>query len=294
MPSYPQYPYDPKNLLTNKLDTGVRDIIEYIWLLRADHWPSLWIGRGWSPGAEHGTGRAVDLIISTKVGREPTSQQRRDGQALAEYLWAHRSELKVHGVIWNGRLIGYSFPWRGWRKLSPRSNHVSSQHRDHVHVIFKRGAKLSAATPKPSGKPATPEPANSTPVNDGRSYTVVTQRYPLRVRADRSIGSRIVGHLRRGAHFTGKPVGDWVQITAGRYKGRYVYGKYVKTPETLRYRVTARSGLRVRTGPGLQYRRVGVLRSGAYFQGQAAGNWVRLLHAPYKGMYVSARYAKSR
>lgn len=110
-------------------------MVEHIWALRS-RWSSLWIGSGWRPGSvEHASGYAVDLMLSTSVGREPAPVQKADGDRLAAWLIAHRRELGLRGLIWHGRIIGYSdSDWAKWRPLTWKPSDASNQHRDHIHM----------------------------------------------------------------------------------------------------------------------------------------------------------------
>lgn len=67
--------------------------------------PDVWIGRGYAPDSvEHKTGRALDVITSTKVGRRPTPEQHRDAEALCAWLIRHAQQLHLRHIIYNRRI----------------------------------------------------------------------------------------------------------------------------------------------------------------------------------------------
>lgn len=127
------YPYDPRNYLTDKLDPGARQLVELTYALR-NRWPSWWCGSGWRTGSsEHITGRAADNMFSSRVGAEPTAEQKEDGDAYADWLYVNRKAFGLRGLIWHGRLRGYSDPLWLWRRLLWKPSDAGNQHRDHVH-----------------------------------------------------------------------------------------------------------------------------------------------------------------
>lgn len=72
-------------------------------------------------GGEHGTGQALDIMISSDVGTE-----------IADFLMENRAELGVEYLIWRQRI------WRpatsnSWRPMSDRGS-ATANHMDHVHV----------------------------------------------------------------------------------------------------------------------------------------------------------------
>lgn len=129
------YPYDPRNYLTDRLDAGMRRIYELIWKLRVVAWSVLWTGSGWRPGSvEHASGSAIDAMMASGVGKEPTAEQRAAGYRLLSWLTKNRVALKLQGVIWDGNIYGYSDPsWRA-RPLTWKPSDASNQHRDHLHI----------------------------------------------------------------------------------------------------------------------------------------------------------------
>lgn len=129
--------YDPKNYLTSKLDAGMRRVYELIWTLRV-LWDVLWTGSGWrSNSVEHASGSAVDAMIASRVGAEPTKYQKAKGDRLKDWLVKNHVALRLQGLIWYGMVYGYSDPsWRP-RPLTWKPNDASNQHRDHIHIKGK-------------------------------------------------------------------------------------------------------------------------------------------------------------
>lgn len=120
---------------------------------RADHVRAAFtalIGRqslgGYAPGgvssghgsrSAHYEGRAVDVFF-----RPITTENRRDGWVLAQWLTAHAQRLEVATVIFDDRIWTTARSREGWRRYvnsdGPLSNDIL-QHRDHVHVDVQRG-----------------------------------------------------------------------------------------------------------------------------------------------------------
>jgi len=76
---------------------------------------------GNSGGGDHGTGRALDIMVTGSTGDQ-----------IAAFLQKHRSELGIHYLIWQQRI------WRpstsgSWRGMSDRGS-ATANHMDHVHV----------------------------------------------------------------------------------------------------------------------------------------------------------------
>nr|MCW2727180.1 ligand-binding protein [Aeromicrobium sp.] len=83
--------------------------------------PSIASYGGMANRGEHGTGQALDIMVSGPVGDE-----------VAAYLQANRAELGIEYLIWQQRI------WRpstsgAWRGMSDRGG-ATANHMDHVHV----------------------------------------------------------------------------------------------------------------------------------------------------------------
>lgn len=73
-------------------------------------------------GGEHGSGQALDIMVSTDLGNE-----------IAAYLQAHYGELGIRELIWRQRIWSTDRASDGWRLMEDRGS-VTANHYDHVHV----------------------------------------------------------------------------------------------------------------------------------------------------------------
>lgn len=96
-----------------------------------------WIGRGWDTTGEHSTGRALDIIIATKVGQLPTKAQKAIGNLLVAWLIRHADQLHIRHIIWDGRIWKrrYRNTPTAWTPLRNRRGN-SDWHYDHIHVYL--------------------------------------------------------------------------------------------------------------------------------------------------------------
>lgn len=79
---------------------------------------------GYRPGdgGDHGSGRAVDIMVSG----EP-------GSAIARYVQAHADELEVNYVIYEQKIWFAGSPTSQWKAMEDRGS-TAANHFDHVHV----------------------------------------------------------------------------------------------------------------------------------------------------------------
>ena len=79
---------------------------------------------GYRPGdgGDHGSGRAVDIMVSGEPGKE-----------IARYVQAHARELGVTYVIYQQRIWLAGRPTSQWRFMEDRGS-TTANHYDHVHV----------------------------------------------------------------------------------------------------------------------------------------------------------------
>lgn len=78
---------------------------------------------GWDDHGEHASGRAIDIMTSDVAL----------GDAIADYLLAHASELNLYDIIWRQRIWTQERSGEGWRSMSDRGS-ATANHYDHVHV----------------------------------------------------------------------------------------------------------------------------------------------------------------
>jgi hypothetical protein len=79
---------------------------------------------GWDAHGEHASGRALDIMIGGDSGL---------GQAIANFLVAHASELNLFDVLWQQHIWTPVRASEGWRSMSNRGS-ATANHYDHVHV----------------------------------------------------------------------------------------------------------------------------------------------------------------
>jgi hypothetical protein len=73
-------------------------------------------------GGDHGSGRALDIMVSTGLGNE-----------IVAYLQAHASELGIAELIWRQHIWTAERAGDGWRWMEDRGSSTAN-HYDHVHV----------------------------------------------------------------------------------------------------------------------------------------------------------------
>ncbi len=73
-------------------------------------------------GSFHGTGQAVDIMVSGAAG-----------DAVADYVLANAAALGVQEIIWSQRIWTAQRAGEGWRAMSDRGS-ATANHYDHVHV----------------------------------------------------------------------------------------------------------------------------------------------------------------
>lgn len=93
-------------------------------------------------GAEHGTGRALDIMV-----QHPGAT----GDAIADYLWANRSRFGVIHILWRQRIKSSQVAPGVWRAMANRGS-PTNNHMDHIHVLFD-GRSVSG-TPSAPSRPA--------------------------------------------------------------------------------------------------------------------------------------------
>lgn len=86
------------------------------------------------PGAQdHGTGHAIDVMVSPG-GKKASGGQVTRGNAIADWARRNYKALNVKYVIWQQRIWNPSVK-DSWRKMENRGS-VTQNHYDHVHISF--------------------------------------------------------------------------------------------------------------------------------------------------------------
>lgn len=96
-----------------------------------------WDRHAWNPRSDHPRGKACDYTIG-RIGRFPAPALVAKGWSLAIWLRRNSVALRVHYVIYQGRIWSREHDAEGWRPYlgggvyDPRN--VTGGHFDHVHV----------------------------------------------------------------------------------------------------------------------------------------------------------------
>ncbi len=85
--------------------------------------PELTTYGGLDPHGEHYDGRAVDFMVTSSA----------TGDAVAQYILANASTLRVRNIIWSQRIWTPEQASAGWRYMEDRGS-TTANHYDHVHV----------------------------------------------------------------------------------------------------------------------------------------------------------------
>ncbi|MEU6701428.1 hypothetical protein [Pseudonocardia sp. NPDC046786] len=106
-----------------------------------------WSEHAWNPSSDHPEGRACDFFPAG-YGEFPAGTDLEQGWAVADWLRANASELRVRYVIWQGRIWyrgagdagdgreGWGRPYDGGGIYDP--DDATGGHFDHVHVSVRR------------------------------------------------------------------------------------------------------------------------------------------------------------
>ncbi|NUR08743.1 MAG: hypothetical protein HOQ22_06745 [Nocardioidaceae bacterium] len=96
------------------------------------------VSTGHQKGSAHYDGRAIDIFV-----RPISPDNKRRGWAIASYLMAHASELRIDHLIFDGRIWSAGLrSEQGWRRYDPGDgpgDRAVLLHRDHVHVDVAEG-----------------------------------------------------------------------------------------------------------------------------------------------------------
>lgn len=147
--------------------------------------------------------------------------------------------------------------------------------------------------PQPEPTP-TPEPTPApTPEPEGKPYKVVNIKTNLRIRSGPGSNFAVVGYLKNGDIVSVyETSGSWARIGDSKWTSL----NYLKpasgssSAPASRYRVTAKSGLRLRGGPGTNYVSLTVIPNRTIVEVKSISNgWAYTAYGGYSG-YASASY----
>lgn len=109
---------------SSEVESGLTDNAVSVHRAVCNKFPSISDYGGVRPGddGEHGTGQALDIMISGDAGWE-----------VAEYVRANAGELGVSYVIYSQKIWSTDRASEGWRYMEDRGS-TTANHYDHVHV----------------------------------------------------------------------------------------------------------------------------------------------------------------
>lgn len=108
---------------TSGVENGITPRAVRVYRAVCNNFPQITRYGGYSPHGEHSSGRALDIMTSDLAL----------GNAIADFLRAHASELDLFDVIWQQHIWTPVRAGEGWRAMPDRGS-PTANHYDHVHV----------------------------------------------------------------------------------------------------------------------------------------------------------------
>jgi len=108
---------------TSGVENGLQPRAITVYRAVCNAFPQITSYGGYSPHGEHSSGRAIDIMTSDVTL----------GNAIAEFLRAHATELHLFDVIWRRHIFTVERASDGWR-LMPSRGSANADHMNHVHV----------------------------------------------------------------------------------------------------------------------------------------------------------------
>lgn len=132
---------------------------------------------GYANGSEHGTGRAIDVMVMSPGAM---------GDAVADFVWKHRATYDLQHVIWKQRIRSTKVSPGVWRGMADRGSGTNN-HMDHPHIFLGVNAKPlgSSGGSQPASKPTKTKYYKPT----GTSLTVKEIQRIVGVKADSYYGN---------------------------------------------------------------------------------------------------------
>ena len=109
----------PDGTVENGLTSGA----VYVYRSVCHAFPQITSYGGWDAHGEHSSGKALDIMTSDVSL----------GNAIAEFLQAHASELHLYDILWRQHIWTPVRASEGWRLFADRGS-ATANHYDHVHV----------------------------------------------------------------------------------------------------------------------------------------------------------------
>jgi len=110
--------------VSSSIESGLLPDADKVYRAVCANFPQVQEYGGYRPDGEHSHGQAVDIMVYGDSGT---------GQAIADWLRAHASELNLYDVIWQQHIWTPERSSEGWR-LMPDRGSPTANHMDHVHV----------------------------------------------------------------------------------------------------------------------------------------------------------------
>jgi len=105
------------------VENGLTSNAVYVYRSVCHAFPQITSYGGWDGHGEHSSGRALDIMTSDVTL----------GNAIADFLKAHASELKLYDILWRQQIWTPVRAGEGWRTFPSRGS-ATANHFDHVHV----------------------------------------------------------------------------------------------------------------------------------------------------------------
>ncbi|GAA4693929.1 mucin-2 protein [Nocardioides conyzicola] len=105
------------------VENGLTANAVYVYRSVCHAFPQITSYGGWDAHGEHSSGKALDIMTSDVTL----------GNAIADFLKAHASELKLYDILWRQQIWTPVRAGEGWRTFPSRGS-ATANHFDHVHV----------------------------------------------------------------------------------------------------------------------------------------------------------------
>jgi hypothetical protein len=105
------------------VESGLTSNAVYVYRSVCHAFPQITSYGGWDNHGEHSSGRAIDIMTSDAAL----------GNAIADFLRAHASELHLYDILWAQQIWTPVRAAEGWRTFPSRGS-ATANHYDHVHV----------------------------------------------------------------------------------------------------------------------------------------------------------------
>ena len=105
------------------VENGLTSNAVYVYRSVCHAFPQITSYGGWDAHGEHSSGKALDIMTSDVTL----------GNAIADFLKAHASELHLYDILWRQQIWTPVRAGEGWRTFPSRGS-ATANHYDHVHV----------------------------------------------------------------------------------------------------------------------------------------------------------------